>query len=58
MNQQLASFGVELGRASQTLSERHNPGTSKRMNPALTLMRVRSNPNQASSSTVAARAPQ
>ena len=57
MNQQLASFVVELRRASQTLSERHNPGTSKRMNPALTFMRVRSTPNQASAFTVAARAP-
>jgi hypothetical protein len=51
-------FTAKVFGASQILSERHNPGTSKRMSHALTFMRVRSSPNQASSSTVAARAPQ
>lgn len=51
-------FTAKVFGASQILSERHNPGTSKRMNPALAFMGVRSNPNHASSSTVAARAPQ
>jgi hypothetical protein len=51
-------FTAKVFVASQTLSERHNPGTSKRMNHALSCMKVRSSPNQASSFTVAARAPQ